>query len=382
MSLLPSARTNAKEKDPCGSDKLYHDGEFHRNVGHLRTNLAFSAASIAAVLISSAVLFGYLSTAPSANTLRLGFFPNITHAQALFGIATGTFQRAFGSDFAIQTMVFNAGPTAIQALLTNNVDLIFVGPSPTLSGLAVAGPDVLRVIAGAASGGASFVIQPYLDLSTNASFGGKKFATPQFGNTQDIALKHYLLTRGHKTLDQLGGDVDVINAANPIILSLFKLRQVDGAWVPEPWATRLVLEANGRVLLDERTLWPSGNFVTTHLVTTKRYLEAHRNILTKFLSSYVNVTLQLQRADASNLTVVNREITNLTGSQLSDETITRAFSNLSVTYDPIGPSLATYLTWAQDLGFIKLGITAASLYDLTLLNAILTARGLPPVVGL
>lgn len=354
-------------------------------MGHLRTNIAFSAASVAAVLLSIAVLFGYLSTAPSANTLRVGFFPNVTHAQALFGIATGVYQQAFGSEFAIQTIAFNAGPAAISALLANQVDLAFVGPSPTLNALAVAGPDVLRVIAGAASGGASFVIQPSLDLTTNASFGGKKFATPQLGNTQDIALKHYLLGKGHQTRDK-GGDVDVINAANSDILSLFQLGQVDGAWVPEPWATRLVLEAHAKVFLDERTLWPNRQFVTTQLVVTKRYLDGHRDILTRFLGAYVNVTIELQQATGSelrdDLRILNGEITNLTTSHLSNETIATAFTHLKVTYDPIGSSLAAYLTWAQDLGFIPQGIGATSLYDLTLLNAILAGRGLPPVTGL
>jgi len=349
-------------------------------VGRLRTNVVFTALAIAAVLLSAAVLFGYLSTAPSASTLRLGFFPNVTHAQAIYGIATHAFQDAFGTEFSIQPRAFNAGSTAIGALLSDQVDLVFVGPSPTLSGLAVAGPDVLRVIAGAASGGALFVVQPYLSLTRNEDFAGKKFATPQAGNTQDIALKHFLLTKGHRTLAD-GGDVDVINAANPGILSLFQRRQIDGAWVPEPWATRLVGEANGTVLVDERTLWPNGRFVTTHLVTTKRYLDGHQDILRTFLSEYVNVTLRLQRSNASDLSIVNDAIYNLTG--WKDETISAAaFTNFNVTYDPIATSLATYLAWAQDLGFVPVGTGASSLYDLTLLNQILDGMGLPRVSGL
>jgi len=350
-------------------------------VGRLRTNVAFTAVSIAAVLLSIAVLAGYLSTAPSASTLRLGFFPNVTHAQALYGIATGTYQRAFGDDFAIQPMTFNAGGDAVQALLANQVDVVFVGPSPTLNGLALAGPDFLRVIAGTASGGALFVVQPYLKLTSDEDFAGKKFATPQAGNTQDIALKHYLFARGHKTLDE-GGDVDVINAANSNILTLFQLNQLDGAWVPEPWATRLILEANAKVLVDERTLWPDGRFVTTHLVTTKRYVDEHPDIVIRFLNAYVNVTLHLQQADDSDRRIINDEILNLTGSRLSDDTITAAFLNFNVTYDPIGPSLATYLSWAQDLGFIPRETRADSLYDLDRLNEILVMRGLLPVTGL
>src|SRR5213078_2905925 len=171
-------------------------------------------------------------------------------------------------------------------------------------------------------------------LTTDADFSGRKFATPQWGNTQDIALKHYLLVRGHRTLDE-GGDVDVINAANPEILTLFKLGQIDGAWVPEPWGTRLVQEANAKVILDERDLWPGRQFVTTQLVTTKRYLERHPDVITSFLRTYVNLTLQLQRATASDLWIINDEIYNLTTSRLKEETITAAFVNFNVTYVPI-----------------------------------------------
>jgi len=347
----------------------------------LQTNVAFAAVVIVSLLVSVAVLLGYLSTAPSASTIRLGYFPNVTHAQALFGVSTGLYQRAFGVEFSIQARAFNAGPTAIEALLSNSVDLVFVGPSPTLNGLAVTGPDVLRIIAGGASGGALFVVQPNLNLTTDAAFSGRKFATPQAGNTQDIALKHYLTTRGHSTLDR-GGDVDVINAPNPDILSLFQLRQIDGAWVPEPWATRLVREANGKVFLDERTLWPNGRFVATHLVTTKRYLDGHRDLIAKFLDAQVNVTLRLQQANASDLLAINKAIEKVTGNRLPDATIAAAFLNLNVTYDPIRTSLATYLTWAQELGFIPAGVSASPLYDLTVLNEILARRGLPPVTGL
>jgi len=226
------------------------------------------------------------------------------------------------------------------------------------------------------------VAQPGLDLSTNDSYSGKKFATPQWGNTQDLALKHYLLNRtGHRTQDQ-GGDVDVINTANPQIFTLFKLGQIDGAWIPEPWATRLIREANAKVVLDERSLWPRGQFVTTQLVTTARYLNDHRDILTAFLRMYVNVTLQLQKANPSDLAIINDAIYNATNSRLDSGTISAAFLNFNVTYDPIAPSLATYLKWAQDLDFLPRDLRTDSLYDLSLLNGILDQLGLPRVSGL
>ena len=350
-------------------------------MARFRTNLAFGAVSVAAILLSIAVLMAYLSAAPSASVVRLGYFPNVTHAQALYGIATGFYQRYLGAGITLDAKAFSAGPIALQALLSNQLDMIFVGPSPTLNGLTVA-PDVLRVIAGGASGGALFVIQPGLVLATSADYTGKKFATPLAGNTQDIALKHFLLTQGHKTLDQPGGDVDVINAANADILSSFKLGQIDGAWVPEPWATRLVREASGRVFLDERSLWPGGQFVTTQLVTTKRYLDAHRSdrLIRNFLDAQVSLTLLLQNATTAALGIVNDAIGNATGSRLADATIAEAFTHLNVTYDPIKTSLATYLTWAQELAFLPTGVSTNGLYDLTLLNDVLMTRGLPPVM--
>lgn len=350
-------------------------------MSRLRTNVAFAAFAVAAILVSIAVLSSYLASAPSASTVRLGYFPNMTHATAVYGVSHGDYQRALTSlnpDIRLQPIAFNAGPTAIQALLSNQVDLVFVGPSPTLSGLAVAGPDVLRVIAGASSGGALFVVQPELHLTSSADYAGRKFATPQLGNTQDVALKHYLFALGHTTRDR-GGDVDVINVANPFILSLFRQRQIDGAWVPEPWATRLLREASGKVLLDERDLWAEHRFVTTHLVTTKRYLDAHHDIVTSFLEAHVNVTLNLQDLDSAERGIINAAIANLTGIHLEDATVEAAFRNLNITYDPIGPSLETYLDWAQDLDFISAGVSASALYDMTILDGILEARGLPPV---
>lgn len=341
-----------------------------------RTAMATAIVVAAAFIAPLAYLAAVRQPVPGPPTLRLGYFPNITHAQALFGVATGLFQQYLGSDVRLETKTFNAGPMAIEALLAGQVDMTFVGPSPTISGL-VAATDVLRVIAGGASGGALFVVQADLRLDAPADYSGKRFASPQAGNTQDIALKHHLSTLGHVTRDR-GGDVDVINAANPDILALFQRRQIDGAWVPEPWATRLVREGNGRVLLDERSLWPGGQFVTTHLVTTATYLLGHQDLARRLLDALVEATLRL-RGNQIAQAAVNRAIYNLTGSRLADATIAEAFAHLNLTFDPIRTSFETYFQWSKDLGFVGGGFTDSSLYDLRLLNAVLEARGLPPV---
>jgi NitT/TauT family transport system substrate-binding protein len=347
-------------------------------VGRVRTNIIFAVVTIAALLSSVVVLWTYIASTPSDSVLRLGYFPNVTHAQALYGITTGFFQGVLQPDVTLEPLAFNDGSTAITSLLTNRVDMIFVGPSPTLKALAAAGPDYIRIIAGGSSGGAMFVIQPDLTLDTNASFAGKKFASPQYGNTQDLALKHFLFTKGHQTLDR-GGDVDVINPANPDILSLFQLHQIDGAWVPEPWASRLVLEAHGKVLVDERSLWPNGRFVTTQIVTTKRYLDAHRLLLSRFLDAEVTMTLRLQNLTFPAMNTINNAIANVTRIRLANATLQAAFGNMNLTYDPIRTSLTTYLAWARELGLLSSGVDASRLYDLSLLNEVLMKRGLPPV---
>jgi NitT/TauT family transport system substrate-binding protein len=347
-------------------------------VGRVRTNIIFAAVTIVALLSSVVVLWTYIASTPSDSVLRLGYFPNVTHAQALYGITTGFFQGALRPEVTLEPQAFNAGSTAVASLLANQVDVIFVGPSPTLNALSASGPDYIRVIAGGSSGGASFVIQSDLTLDTNASFAGKKFASPQYGNTQDLALKHFLFTRGHRTLDR-GGDVDVINAANSDILSLFQLRQIDGAWVPEPWASRLVLEAHGKVFVDERSLWPNGRFVTTHLLTTKRYLDAHRLLLSRLLDAEVTMTLRLQKLTLGTMATINNAIVNATRIRLANATLQAAFGNLNLTYDPIRTSLTTYLAWAKELGLLPAGVDASRLYDLSLLNDVLIKRGLAPV---
>lgn len=357
---------------------IYPPSASLEGMARLRTNAIIAAVTVGALLATATFLAVTRAPPPSPSTLRLGYFPNITHAQAVFGVATGLYQQYLGEDIQLETRTFNAGPTAIESLLSNQVDVTFVGPGPTaVSGLAHT--DILRVIAGGASGGALFVVQPDLTLAADGDYSDKKFASPQAGNTQDVALKHYLFTKHHVTLDR-GGDVEVINAANPDILALFRRHQIDGAWVPEPWATRLALEGNGKVQVDERSLWPPrGDFVTTHLVTTKAYLEAHRDVVKRLLEAHLDVTQRLQNPQPATLRIINDAITNLTGSRLGNATIAEAFHDLNITYDPIRSSMETYLQWSKDLGFVPQGVKADLLYDLSVLNEVLLARGLPRV---
>src|SRR5215207_7794739 len=195
------------------------------------------------------------ASAQGVKTLRIGYFPNINHAQAVIGLGKGDFQKALGNNVKVETFQFNAGPSAIESLLANRIDVTYIGPNPAINGYVVSDGKGVRVIGGSSSAGASFVVRNDAGINSVNDLGGKKFASPQLGNTQDVALRKYLVDKGYNTADN-GGNVTIVPVTPADILTLMLKKDIDGAWVPEPWATRLVKEANGRIFVDERELWP------------------------------------------------------------------------------------------------------------------------------
>src|ERR1700716_556141 len=215
------------------------------------------------------------SAAPGADqpvALRLGYFPNLTHAPALAGIKKGFFATALGSNVTVETHTFNAGGDAVTAILSNSIDVTFVGPSPTTNAFVQSHGQAIRVIAGATSGGALLVVKP--SITSVKELKGKKIADPQLGATQDVALRWFLKSIGFSTDTAGGGDVSVLPQDNPQTLTAFKQGQIDGAWLPEPWASRLVIDGRLKVLGDGREHWPQGNFVTTNLIVRTDFLDA------------------------------------------------------------------------------------------------------------
>ncbi len=307
--------------------------------------------------------------------LTLGYFPNLTHAQALIGIQDGLFAREIGAlDVPFATVSFNAGPTAIEALLTDQVDATYVGPAPTLNGLIATGGDVLRVIAGGASGGARFIVQEGTTLD-GSNLGGKALATPQLGNTQDISLKAWLASQGHRSKD-IGGDVQVINAANPDILTLFKLHQIAGAWVPEPWATRLERDGGGHEQIDERTLWPGGMFATTVLVTTQAYMDAHPDRVAALLRAHAEATKIANAGGPALVTTLNDAIHDATKQRLPESLLASALTKVNFTNDPLPSTLTAFADKARGLGLASGSVPAMhQVVHLDALNAVLVARG-------
>lgn len=339
------------------------------------------------VLFMLMVLAACGSNSASANgktapiTVHLGYFPNITHAVALVGVERGTFQKALGSNVTLDTKTFNAGPALIEALFAGDIDIGYVGPNPAINGYVKSKGAALRVIAGASSGGVLFVVRPGAGIHTAKDLSGKKLATPQLGGTQDVALRNYLQQHGLQTADK-GGTVQVIPAQNPDILTLFKQGQIDGAWVPEPWASRLVQEDKGQIFLDERSLWADGKFTTTNVVVSTTFLTQHPDLVSKFLQAHVETVQYMNTNLASVKTIVNSELKRLSGKALAPATLDASFKDLDITYDPLASTLFKSADAAYSLGFLgKSKPQLSGLFDLGPLNAVLAAKGLAPVAG-
>jgi NitT/TauT family transport system substrate-binding protein len=311
-------------------------------------------------------------------TVRVGYFPNLTHAQAVIGLGNGDFQKALGSNIEVKTQVFNAGPSAIEALFANQIDVTYIGPNPAINGYVQSEGKALRIVAGAASGGASFVVRNDAGINSVADLAGKKFSSPQLGNTQDVALRKYLLDNGYKTKEN-GGNVEVLPASNGDIFTLLVKKDIDGAWVPEPWVARHIKEANSYVFLDERTLWPNGDFVTAHIIVRTDYLKENPDVIEKLIKAHIDETNWINSHPDEARRVFNEQLQILTGKTIPDDEFKDAFSRLRLTYDPIKDSLIKSANAAYDLGYLKQKPDLSGIYDLTILNKVLRERGLQEI---
>jgi NitT/TauT family transport system substrate-binding protein len=329
---------------------------------------------VGCLLVAVAILtFG--SIAWGQSTIRVGAFPNITHSQAMVGKANGWFDKAMGPGVKIDWKSFNAGPSAIEALFAGAIDMTYIGPNPAIAGYVRSNGEALRVVVGATSGGASLVVRKDSGIQKPEDFHGKKVATPQMGNTQDVSLRAWLIAHGMKTTDK-GGDVQVIPLANPDQLTLFLKKELDGAWAPEPWATRLIQEGNGRLFLDERTLWPNGDFVLTHLIVRKEFLKEHPDQVKNWIRAHVELTEWINGHLPEAKKLLNQQIAKETGKALPDSVLDEAFGRMTATYDPLRGSLMTAAKSAFDAGYLGRQMPdLSSLYDLSLLNQVLVEKG-------
>lgn len=313
----------------------------------------------------------------AAEPVRIGHFPNITHAQPLVGRSLGVYEQKMGS--RIDWKVFNAGPSEMEALLAGQLDIAYVGPNPAVNAYLRSKGKALRIIAGAASGGASLVVPARSAVRSPRDFKGKRVASPELGNTQDVALRRWLKNGGLAP----GRDVQVIPVKNADILMLFQQGKLDGAWVPEPWVTRLVREGGGKILLDERTLWKNGQFPTAVVVARIEFLEKNRDSVARFLDAHVEVTEWIRKNQVDAKKRLNEQLARLAGKPLPPQTLDDAFSRVLITHDPLAGPLAVSAAWAGELGYLpkKTDIAKglAGIVDVTLLNSSLARRSLPPV---
>lgn len=297
--------------------------------------------------------------------LRMGFFPNITHGQALVGNASGAFQQAVPG---IEMKMFNAGPAAMEALSSGSLDVSYVGTGPAINTFLKGGRE-LRVIAAAADSGAVLVTKT---ARTPAELKGKTLGTPQLGNTQDIALRHWLGQQGMK----VGQDVTVTPLSNPDILGLFINGKIEGAWVPEPWGARMVAEGGGHILLDERDLWPERRFHTTVLVTTQKTLEERPEQIKRLLRAHVELTRQWQQQPDVFISRVNEAFGKVTGHPISEPILKDAFSRLAPALEVNPGLLQQAADHARQLGFIP-SSDLAGMVDDSLLREVMGAQSTP-----
>lgn len=315
-------------------------------------------------------------------TLRLGFFPNVTHAPALVGLQEGLFKEELDPlEVKVTPTVFNAGTEAVTALFGGSLDISYVGPNPTVNAFAQSEGEAVRVISGSTSAGASLVVSP--DIKSPDDLAGKTLATPSLGNTQDVALRTWLKEQGYETDLEGGGDVSILPQSNSEGLTAFTTGDIDGAWVPEPYAS-LYVQQGAKVLVDERDLWPDGKFVTTDIVVRTEFLEQYPDVVKAFLQGHVAALKAIEQDPKAAQEAVNTSLTALTGSPVDPQVLAQSWNNMQFTTDPLKATLEKSAADAVDVDLLDGSLLEAAgpidnLYDLTILNSILKKQGLPEV---
>ena len=321
--------------------------------------------------------------ADEVTTMRLGYFPNLTHAPALVGVQQGTFKAALKElGVTVTPTVFNAGPDAVTALFADSLDCSYIGPNPAVNAYVQSGGEAVRVDSGAASGGASLVVRP--EINTIDDMKGRSFATPQLGNTQDVAFRFWLKEQGVETTPEGGGDVAIKPQSNAEGLAAYGTGELDGAWVPEPWVSEYVAQG-AKVLVDEKSLWPDGRFVTTHIICRTAFIEQHPDIVAAFLSGHVAALDSIAGDAAAAKESFSLALSALTGSTPKPEILDRAWDQVEFTADPLQATLVKSASDAVAVGLLdQAGVDAAgglpgTLYNLDAINAVLKALGKPAI---
>ncbi|GAA1994011.1 aliphatic sulfonate ABC transporter substrate-binding protein [Kitasatospora viridis] len=360
------------------------------NAGRVRRPAVAALAGLTVVALLSACSYGSKapkdSAAPapaasgrpklSASTVKIGYFANLTHGTPLVGLQEGLFQKELGAT-QVKTQVFNAGPSEIEALNAGSIDIGWIGPSPAINGYVQSNSSNLRIIGGSASGGVELVVNPN-KIKTLDDLKGKKIATPQLGNTQDVALLNYLATKGYKEDPQSGaGDVSVVRTDNKVTPDAYASGAIDGAWVPEPTASTLVAKG-AKVLLDEKSLWPNGQFVITNIIVSQKFLKEHPDVVEAVLRGSVKTNAFIKANPAKAEQDANDAIKAAGGNSLPASILDPAWKSIDFLDDPLASTLQAEADHAVTAGLLKKP-NISGIYDLTLLDKVLQEQGQPAV---
>lgn len=316
-------------------------------------------------------------------TLRLGYFPNLTHAPALIGVQQGHFKDALSElDVTLTPTVFNAGPDVVTALFADSLDCSYIGPNPAVNAYVQSGGEAVRVVSGAASGGASLVVRP--EINGVQDMVGRSFATPQLGNTQDVAFRFWLKEQGFETTSEGGGDIAIKPQSNAEGLAAYGSGAIDGAWVPEPWVSEYVSQG-AKVLVDEASLWNEGRFVTTHIICRTEFIDQYPETVKALLKGHLASINAIESDPISAKESFSLALSALTGNSPKPEILNRAWDFVTFTADPLPATLVKSAEDAVAVGLLdQAAVDAAgglpgSLYELELINQVLSEAGKPVV---
>ena len=362
-----------------------------RHSDHIRRRTAAAAVVLGIALLAAACSSGSSSptttgagggtstTSGAPVTLRLGYLTNLTHAAALIGVQDGYFKKSLPSNVTLQTSTYNAGPAEVTALLAGSLDAAYMGPNSAITAYTQSHGQAIRIISGATSGGAALVVSS--SITSPQQLKGKTLATPQLGNTQDVALRTWLRKQGLTFPGPNGGsgEVNILPQANATTLTSFEAGTIAGAWVPEPWVTEMVSKGHGHILVNEKSQWPRGLFSTTVLVVSTSFMSAHPDVVTGLLKGQLAVTAFINASPTKAQAAANTALAALTGKALSAGELATAWSDMTFTNDPIASSIVTDVAHAKAAGFATSNISG--IFDLGPVNKILTAEGKPALTS-
>ena len=309
----------------------------------IRSAIYAGIVAIAALVIAAAV-FDYGNN-DSENKIRVAYFPNISHAIPIIGIEKGIFPNEI-----IETKLFDNGPQVIESMFSRSIDIAYVGPGPTINGFLKSEHEII-ILSGAANGGASFIVHPNSDIKTAEDFSGKRIATPQIGNTQDVSLRNYLSQHDLAPAEK-GGTVIVFNISNPDIYTLFVKGDIDGAWVPEPWATILVEELGGTRLFFEESLWPEKQFTSVLLIGRAEYIENNPELIQRWIDLHQKTATWINENPEESVVLFNQFMKKTFGQTLPEKIVSTSLSNLEITTELIDESIAMFAERADSLGYL------------------------------